>query len=115
MSFLILILIIIGILFLISFSIKIIALIAIGFWYLCVNLSDYISETRSVRNKKRKSKQLEINKEKAVEIIDKFEELLAINNLKIPNLDREESEGEAYIYGSDYYDLEECIIEILNR
>ena len=87
---------------------------AIGFWirYLFVNLGYYIKHNKK---HKRQSKQLKINKEKAIEIIDKFEDLLDVNDIKIPNVDREGDKDEACIYGSDYYNLEESIIEILNR
>jgi len=52
----------------------------------------------------------------AIEILDEFEELLAAKDLKIPSNDRE-SDGinEAYLYGTEYYDLEDNIIDILKR
>ena len=83
----------------------------IVFWirYFCVNLVYYMKHNKK---QKRQSKQLKINKEKAIEIIDKFEELLVVNDIKIPNTDRKGNEDEACIYGSDYYNLEESIIEI---
>lgn len=95
--------------------IGLIFIIGLGIWYLCLNLSNYIDNIRCVKSEKRKSKNLESNKEKAIEIIDEFEDLLAINDIKIPNVDREGNEDEACIYGSDYYSLEESIIEILNK
>ena len=99
----------------ISFCICLLSIIGFCIWYLCLNLGDYIDNIKHTKKQKRQSKQLEINKEKAVEIIDEFEDLLVVNDIKIPNADREENEDEACIYGSDYYNLEESIIEILNR
>ena len=99
----------------ISFYIFLIFIIGFCIWYLCLNLGDYIDNIKHTKKQKRQSKQLEINKEKAIEIIDEFEDLLVVNDIKIPNADREENDDEACIYGSDYYNLEKSIIEILNR
>lgn len=55
------------------------------------------------------------NKEIAIKIIDEFEELLAKNDIKIPSKDREGAEDEACIYGTEYYELEDSIIDILNN
>ena len=99
----------------ISFCLFLILMIVFCIWYLCLNLDDYIDNIKHTKKQKRQSKQLEINKEKAIEIIDEFEDLLVVNDIKIPNADREGNEDEACIYGSDYYNLEESIIEILNR
>ena len=99
----------------ISFCICLLSIIGFCIWYLCLNLGDYIDNIKHIKKQKRQSKQLEINKEKAIQIIDEFEDLLVVNDIKIPNADREENEDEACIYGSDYYNLEESIIEILNR
>lgn len=73
------------------------------------------SHIRHTINKKTKLNTLQINKEKAAEIIDEFEELLVVNDIKIPNLERKGNKDESCIYGSDYYNLEEAIIEILNE
>ena len=113
MDFLILILTIIGILFIVAYLIKIITVIALCIWYLYDDFIGYISDKR--RTKKRHSRKLEKNKEKAAEIIDRFEDLLAINDIKIPNENREGNDDEACIYGDDYYNLEESIMEILSR
>lgn len=51
----------------------------------------------------------------ANKIIDKFEELLKKYNIKIPNQERTNNEDEACIYGSDYYNLEDGITEILDN
>ena len=96
---------------LISFCIFLLFIVGLCLWYLCLNLGDYINNIKYTK----KRKKIEINKEKTTEIIDKFEDLLAINDIKIPNKEREENEEEACIYGSDYYNLKESIIEILNR
>lgn len=103
---------VVNVLELISFCIFLLFIVGFGLWYLYLNLSDYIN---NIKHTKKQKKQIEINKEKATEIIDKFEDLLAINDIKIPNKEREGNEEEACIYGSDYYNLEESIIEILNR
>lgn len=94
----------IGILFLTGF----------GLYYLCMNIADYIDEKRVANRQKRIKKDLKDCQEKAIEIIDKFEELLNLRGIKINN-NREENDNEACIYGCDYYDLEEAIIEILNK
>ncbi len=99
----------------IFFGIGLIFMIGLGIWYLCLNLGDYMDDKRCAKNIKIKSKNREKNREKAIEIIDKFEDLLSINDIKIPNADREENEDEACIYGSDYYNLEKAIIEILSK
>ena len=58
---------------------------------------------------------IEKNREIVISIIEKFEELLAEKNIKIPSNDREGNEDEACICGREYYDLEESITEILNK
>ena len=58
---------------------------------------------------------MEKNRELAIKIIDEFENLLAEKNIKIPNNEREGNMDEACIYGSDYYTLEDNILEILNN
>ena len=52
--------------------------------------------------------------ELAINIIDKLEDLLMEKNIKIRNENREGKDDEACIYGTDYYNLENSIIEILN-
>ena len=37
------------------------------------------------------------------------------NNIKIPNKDRKGTEDEACIYGMQYYELEDSILNILNN
>jgi hypothetical protein len=54
----------------------------------------------------------------AVEILDEFEELLGRKGIKIPSEDREPDGcnlNEACLYGSEYYELEDAITEILKR
>ena len=51
----------------------------------------------------------------AIKIINEFEEMLCRNNIKIPSKEREGNEDEACIYGTEYYELEESIIDILNN
>lgn len=58
---------------------------------------------------------MEYSRKLAIKIIDKFEELLAKYDIKLPNNEREGNEEEACIYGTDYYDLEDKITEIINE
>ena len=52
----------------------------------------------------------------AIEILDEFEELLAEKGIKIPSNDREaDVENETCLYGTEYYDLEDEITDILKR
>ncbi len=76
--------------------------------YLIVVIKEWIVN----RQMKRKMKQ---NKEITIEIINEFEDILAENNIKIPDKDRKGNEDEACIYGTTYYDLEDTILEILNN
>ena len=80
-----------------------------GLFILVTNIKHWLTTRK--RNEK------ENNRELAIRIIDEFERLLAEKGIKIPNNEREESlnNDEAYIYGSDYYDLEDNIVEILNN
>lgn len=55
------------------------------------------------------------NREIAIKIIEKFEELLEKNNIKIPSSDRKNNTDEACIYGRSYYDLEDEITNILEN
>lgn len=50
---------------------------------------------------------MEKERELAAQIIGLFEDLLASNNIKIPDRDREGLEEEACIYGETYYSLED--------
>ena len=50
----------------------------------------------------------------AIKIIDEFEEMLCRNNIKIPSEEREGNKDEACIYGTEYYKLEDSIIDILD-
>lgn len=58
---------------------------------------------------------MEYNRKVAIKIINKFEELLAKYDIKLPSNEREGNEEEACIYGNDYYELEDEITEILNE
>lgn len=66
------------------------------------------------KNKKRKTR-MEKNRKITIEIINEFENILAENNIRIPDKDRKENEDEACIYGKTYFDLEDSILEILNN
>lgn len=65
-------------------------------------------------------------RELAIQIIELFEELLERYKIDIPSEDRDcelasmnETEkkeaGLSHIYGTDYYDLEDSIVELLNN
>ena len=54
-------------------------------------------------------------RELAIEILDEFEELLDRHAIRIPSADREGRKEEACIYGSEYYELEDTITDILVR
>ena len=59
---------------------------------------------------------MEREREIAIEILDEFEELLAAKGIKIPSDDRESGgENEACLYGSEYYELEDAIADILKK
>lgn len=58
---------------------------------------------------------MEENRKIVDKIIDEFEDLLNKNEIKIPNKERENYQQEACIYGSDYYNLEYKIMEILEN
>lgn len=82
---------------------------------LYVTISDFILSVQDWLYGKKIKKEESNNKEIAIKIIDEFEELLAKNNIKIPSQDREEIENEACIFGTEYYELEETIIDILEN
>lgn len=58
---------------------------------------------------------MEENKKIANKIIDMFEDLLKEHEIKIPNIERCGNEDEACIYGTDYYNLEDKVTEILDN
>ena len=49
----------------------------------------------------------------AIEILNEFEELLNEKNITIPSDDREGGDEEARLFGSEYFVLEDRIVEIL--
>lgn len=51
----------------------------------------------------------------AIDILDEFEEVLDRHEIKLPSGDREGREEEACIYGTEYYELEDAIADILVR
>lgn len=62
-------------------------------------------------------KENEVNnevKEKAIAILDSFENLLEEKDITIPSDDREGEESEARLFGSEYYNLEDEIINIIS-
>lgn len=58
---------------------------------------------------------MEYSRKLAIKIIDKFEELLAKYDIKLPTNEREGNEEESCIFGTDYYELEDEITDILNE
>ena len=58
---------------------------------------------------------MELAREKAIKILSLFEDYLEGKNVKIQNKERDEYEGEsiAILFGSDYYDLEDQITDII--
>lgn len=51
----------------------------------------------------------------AIKIISEFEDLLEQKDIYIPSEDRTGDESEARIYGTEYYQLEDRITEILHE
>jgi hypothetical protein len=51
----------------------------------------------------------------AIEILDEFEELLEAKGIKIPSHDREGREEEACLYCTEYYELEDAVVGVLDR
>ena len=70
----------------------------------------FVRSAITIKNNKRKN-----NREKAIQIIEQFENLLSKKNIKIPSVDREDNEDPSCIYGTEYYELEDAIIEILDN
>ena len=52
-------------------------------------------------------------REIAIRVLDEFEELLAEKGIMVPSDDREGREEEACLYGCEYYELEDAIVDIL--
>ena len=88
-----------------------IVFIIISLLILIIYLVTYIRKWLSDMKHKNK---LEKNRDLAIRIIDEFESLLSNYDIKIPSEEREQKENEACIYGTQYYDLEQSIIEILD-
>ena len=51
----------------------------------------------------------------AIMILDIFEDMLEEKGIMIPDEDRKNEEGEACLYGSTYYGLEDEIAELLSN
>ncbi len=49
----------------------------------------------------------------AIRVLDEFEELLAGKSVMLSSDDREGRDEEACIYGSEYYELEDAITDLL--
>lgn len=102
--------IIIGILIIISLSIKLLIILGTGIYCIGIRIK-YFIEDKIYEKKQNNNK----TKEVAADIINQFEELLLKNNIIIPNENREGNDDEACIYGKDYYDLEDYIINVLKK
>lgn len=94
---------------------KLVELIIIIIALVILALIFFVSTIKEKIIEKRESFKMEKNRKIAIKILDKFEELLEEKNITIPNDDREGEQDEACIYGSDYYDLEDAIVEILDN
>ena len=51
----------------------------------------------------------------AIDILDEFEELLDRHGIKVPSSDREGRDEEACLYGSEHYELEDAVTDMLAR
>ena len=51
----------------------------------------------------------------AIDILNEFEELLAVYNIKIPDSNRSGADDEACLYGDAYYRLEDEITNLIER
>ena len=58
---------------------------------------------------------IEKEREIAIEIIKEFEELLNRKGIQIPSQDREGKPEEACLYGSEYYEIEDEVTDILKK
>lgn len=94
---------------------KLVELIIIIIALVILALIFFVSTIKEKIIEKRESFKMKKNRKIAIKILDKFEELLEEKNITIPNDDREGEQDEACIYGSDYYDLEDPIVEILDN
>ena len=90
---------------------KLIDLILLIVIILFLSISYQIHIIKNKINEKKCKNQIKI----ASKIIDEFEDFLHKNNIKIPCMDREGNDDEACIYGTEYYNLENSIIDILNN
>lgn len=74
-----------------------------------------ITTIKSWLGNKTKKNQITKNRDIAIKIIDEFEKMLEKYSIKIPSENRKCCEDEACIYGTQYYDLEDTITEILDN
>ena len=51
----------------------------------------------------------------AYDILDLFENLLEEKDIDIPSDDREYDSGEARLFGTEYYEMEDAIIRLLEK
>ena len=94
---------------------KIIDLIVLAIIILLFLIIQLIRTVKNWISTKKQKNKLKANKMIAIKIINEFEELLYKKNIKIPSTDREGNDDDACIYGTEYYDLENSIIDILNN
>lgn len=102
--------IIIGCLIIINMTIKLAILIFSGVVYLVIKIKLHYQD-----KKNRKKYDENNNKEIATIIIEQFEDLLASYEIELPNDERDENGDTTIIYGKDYYQLEDKIVEVLNQ
>ena len=93
---------------LVELAICIIVLLVLEIAYLIYLINAWLDNRRW-------QKKTQKNREIAIEIIETFEELLDSKDIKIPSKEREGNEDEACIYGTEYYELENSIIKIIER
>ena len=58
---------------------------------------------------------METTREFAIAILDLFEDLLDEKGIDIPSEDRVGEEGEARLYGIEYFQLEDGIVQLLEQ
>ena len=66
-------------------------------------------------NEKQEFNGLPKSKNVAIAILDIFEDMLSEKGIMIPDEDREGNEDECCLYGTTYYNLEDQIVEVLEK
>lgn len=89
----------------------IVFLAIIGIIIFVEKVNDWQKNRKIKKDTKRKANNSII----AIKIMNVFEDLLSKYEIKISSAERENGEEKACIYGSNYYELEDSILEILNK